>query len=410
MCFWLWPLSSSISYYFEAELCDVNRCQNGGTCYLVNGQTSVTTCACTGGYSGSSCDQLDICLSEPCQNGGTCTPVFNIFYSCGCQDGFSGVNCEIDEGPASCSDVVCQNGGECIEATFNSPLYCQCTPEFTGELCEERGNLCDVNKCQNGGTCYKISETWTTCSCVDGFTGPFCDQQNICLSEPCQNGGSCINTFNLFYSCKCQDGFTGINCEVGAEVPIDLDCSITECLNGGECIKPDDSGSLSYPDLWFCQCPVGFRGNFCEEQDELCGFNRCQNGGTCYLTEVSGVTTCACVEGFTGPSCEQNQKNCSIVGCLNKGSCIIDATDDWKCECPSYFSGEFCEEYDPCFFSPCLNGGRCSAFKGLPDCSCTEDFTGRFCEISSKADVTLLFQIKSLIIYVYLGSIKMVDI
>jgi hypothetical protein len=58
------------------------------------------------GYSGNECEiddttgvteaPFDICTTptNPCLNGGVCFPVFNIFYTCECPTGVSGVNCE----------------------------------------------------------------------------------------------------------------------------------------------------------------------------------------------------------------------------------------------------------------------------------------------------------------------------
>ncbi len=66
-------------------------------------------------------------------------------------------------------------------------------------------NPCDGIICNNGGTCVD-----GTCACLDGFSGPNCDSEDLCITESieCFNGGVCENG-----ACQCPTGFTGENCE-----------------------------------------------------------------------------------------------------------------------------------------------------------------------------------------------------
>lgn len=39
------------------------------------------------------------------------------------------------------------------------------------------GDFCDVNQCQNGGTCLKsLDQSPFFCLCAEGFTGPTCNE------------------------------------------------------------------------------------------------------------------------------------------------------------------------------------------------------------------------------------------
>ena len=77
---------------------------------------------------------IDECASSPCQNGGTCVDGFNS-YTCNCDVGYRGVNCEdIDE----CASSPCLNGGTCTDA-INS-FTCHCGSGYTGDICEQ-GNI-----------------------------------------------------------------------------------------------------------------------------------------------------------------------------------------------------------------------------------------------------------------------------
>ena len=78
---------------------------------------------------------IDDCASSPCQNGGTCVDGINS-YTCNCDLGFDGDNCETDID--DCASSPCQNGGTCNDG-INS-FSCDCVPGYTGDRCET-GNM-----------------------------------------------------------------------------------------------------------------------------------------------------------------------------------------------------------------------------------------------------------------------------
>ncbi len=70
----------------------------------------------------------------------------------------------------------------------------------------------------------------------------FTSCEEVCL-EDCKNGGSCVEG-----SCDCPDGFSGDSCQ-------NEDLCITQapnCLNGGTCLNGG------------CDCPEGYSGDTCE--------------------------------------------------------------------------------------------------------------------------------------------------
>lgn len=106
---------------------------------------------------------------------------------------------------------------------------------------------------------------------------PFSD--DVCVKEPCLNFEHCVtvpkfgSTLEIFeepnvrfrsietlltYSCFCPSGFTGLTTRYTCDTKIDL-CYSSPCQNGGIC-SATESG-------YYCDCPTGFQGQNCEEED-----------------------------------------------------------------------------------------------------------------------------------------------
>lgn len=95
---------------------------------------------------------------------------------------------------------------------------------------------------------------------------PFDD--NVCLREPCKNYMKCVSVLRF-----------------NSSAPF-----------------------ISSPSILFrpihpiaglrCRCPVGFTGDYCETEINLCYSNPCLNGGVCARRE--GGFTCICREDYTG--------------------------------------------------------------------------------------------------------------
>ncbi|KAM7412809.1 hypothetical protein PAMA_020270 [Pampus argenteus] len=135
----------------------------------------------------------DPCLTSPCQNGATCNKKIYISH-----------------------DVAVL---ESMAVIFVSPqkeiLNCTCPAGFTGPLCEEDINECEMSPCENEGTCVNTPGGFY-CQCQTGFSGPVCSSDvDECLKLKCKNGGTCSPTRNG-YHCYCVPGFegvSGVHCE-----------------------------------------------------------------------------------------------------------------------------------------------------------------------------------------------------
>lgn len=128
----------------------------------------------------------DPCLTSPCQNGAMCNK--NIFIS---------------------HNVAVLESLAVIYVSPQKEVFnCTCPVGFTGILCEDDIDECEVNPCENKGTCVNTAGSFY-CHCQSGFSGSVCSTDvDECLKVKCQNGGTCIPT-QEGYDCHCVAGFEG---------------------------------------------------------------------------------------------------------------------------------------------------------------------------------------------------------
>ncbi|XP_074011800.1 lactadherin isoform X1 [Numenius arquata] len=120
------------------------------------------------------------------------------------------------------------------------------------------GDFCEVNHCQNGGTCLTgINEAPFFCICPEGYVGIDCNEteKGPCHPNPCHNNGECQlvpNRGDVFtdYICKCPAGYDGVHCQNNKN-----DCHSQPCKNGGTCLDLDGD--------YACKCPSPFLGKTC---------------------------------------------------------------------------------------------------------------------------------------------------
>nr|XP_009305790.1 protein eyes shut homolog isoform X2 [Danio rerio] len=380
--------------------CASNMCENNSTCVDLHLSYN---CLCLPGWEGEYCQrETNECLSNPCKNNATCTDLLNA-YRCVCPQGWTGLDC--DEDVKECSSSPCLNGAHCVESDTPGEFSCTCPPFFTGPLCEQPYDPCELqrNPCLHNSTCRAQSDGTALCVCPVGFEGTRCEiDSDDCVSRPCQNRGICVDGVNS-YSCFCEPGFSGLHCEEDinecASNPCQNQAVCQDLVNGFQCscvpgyfgphcnldVNECDSSPclhesvcINKPGGFACVCSAGFSGKWCELNVDECKSNPCRNNGSC-IDGLNGYQ-CVCSRGFMGDHCERNTDECSSGPCVH-GSCL-DEIDAFSCQCEVGWTGHRCQiNINECEAHPCLNGGSCVDLLDKYACICADGFTGKNCDI-----------------------------
>ncbi|XP_046385384.1 sushi, von Willebrand factor type A, EGF and pentraxin domain-containing protein 1-like isoform X2 [Ischnura elegans] len=285
---------------------------------------------------------------------GTYQPLEGQSFCHQCPEGYStnfGSRNKIRRKATSITDCI----AECDPGTYSVDGLLPCTTCPKGYFASHRGSL----------NCSKCPENTTTIS--RGAIGKnLC--QDICLAgtisesgvQPCYlcpAGYFQHNTGKTF----CMKHEEGDEESAGVILPFN-GCLTLPCLNGATCIP------LSTPG-YYCSCPDGYTGTFCELQDDACLTEPCLNGGLCSSNGTSYL--CSCSQDFTGLNCEIISDPCSSSPCKNNGICMTYGTS-FECSCTAEFEGIQCERM-VCLSPPCTLNDSCILNGDEWECICGND-------------------------------------
>ncbi|KFP86688.1 Hyaluronan-binding protein 2, partial [Acanthisitta chloris] len=139
---------------------------------------------------------------------------------------------------------------------------------------------CSSNPCKNGGRCEAKGRDFS-CVCPKPYAGTTCEKvKDMCPSKSCRTGDCLITLTPPYFRCSCKHPYKTPNCKHASK-----QCSPNPCKNGGTCRRHRNRSKFT------CDCPVPFRGRFCEIKPTDCykedssGYrgrvNQAVNGHTC---------------------------------------------------------------------------------------------------------------------------------
>ena len=413
--------------------CQTNatRCEDGVTCLndgkCIN-QADGYMCQCSEDVTGKHCEYFDGCQNRNlCENGGTC---YNIQWfgrtSCQCTDGYYGHSCQHDVSTCS-SDFQC-GSSQCIES--RDRRYCLCP-----HLVVQKSQLCVSSELTS--QCWALDKIWTDeiVSQLSQFVRPYvningsmacgCDVDvmdnnceidvNECASNPCENGGECVDKKDG-YECDCEDsdapGYVGDHCKYRRG-----NCDPDLCQHGCTCER---YYFTSIGKVEICNCTsTGYKGGYCHIELDECKSDPCLHNGSC-VDQVNAFN-CNCSDtGYVGTHCDINAEHCPedntgqpCAGDINEcesspcrhGSCV-DELLEYRCDCSDTgYEGTHCDtEIDECASSPC-NQGNCTDDVNDFTCTCLAGYDGERCDVISDniTSSTKDSQLKNAIPYVVAG-------
>jgi hypothetical protein len=93
---------------------------------------------------------------------------------------------------------------------------------------------------------------------------------------------------------------------------------VDKCENNSTCVF-----DLLQPESYYCICPPGFEGVYCQRDERPCEplRNKCINNSTCNHYGPGKHYNCSCTLGFEGFHCEFDINDCPEGACENGGQC-----------------------------------------------------------------------------------------
>lgn len=140
-----------------------------------------------------------------------------------------------------------------------------------------------------------------------GYEGRFCQIPiDPCQVNPCENSGTCLPTMNKNFRCLCPENYSGRTCQIHMK----NFCSSSPCLFNATC--------ENLPNGYRCMCPTN---EICDKSKILT--KACSNTNQCIYGTCNTDGKCSCFPGWTGDFCSEDIDECLTNPCANQGTCYV---------------------------------------------------------------------------------------
>ncbi|XP_033106905.1 IgGFc-binding protein-like [Anneissia japonica] len=406
--------------------CTTLECSPNSTCSAVEGRRQ---CVCADGFYGNGLECMpDPCSNNPCENGGECISNGEGEYMCRCLRGWQGLHC--DEGDFGDGKILETNFSLVVQWDGVYGVDVSISAEYFNETCGLCGNyngdgsddftLPDgdiaLNEAEFGnGWIYNREECTTvevvlphpcnlttpeylnmaeaSCSVITAPTGPFaaCHEEvdpefyyDSCVYDLCatlpdlsalcpdvQTYATLCQAYGVEISLWRTPTFCPYDCPEGSSYSLCADACPRTCSD------PEEEMTCSKTCVEGCSCDDGLvlSGLQCVSPEQ-CGCNyegRYLKVDEFYINEYC-TEICTCMGN--------GSVECEPYSCYCLASCgVNDGAYGCFCAPPLIGDGLVCT-IDPCYNSPCRNGGTCVVADGDEDfnCLCPYLWTGPTCE------------------------------
>ncbi|XP_061164593.1 protein crumbs-like isoform X2 [Saccostrea echinata] len=371
----------------------------------------------------------DVCTYEsPCMHNGTCSNVFYNDFRCDCPRGFRGKNCseidfcDEDSCPKTATCRSLRNGFECIStALFDASSRVEYIPTLNPgrrikEISIQMRSLVKnglILFAQNGPyvlkirirggriqVLYHVRNGQTEIVDVD-YDVSDREFHTVTLRENVANMTLSVKgpsrniskdfTFNSGPTINLTAVFT--NEENNRKLSLGYYQGVGENLFYKGCLREVRIGGILLPFYtkneftnyntsiyleYFEALEVNVNKYGCSIAGS-CNYNQCKHSSVCQ-EDYYGYT-CQCPSGYSGHWCEKNVDDCATPPTCGRGGKCVDGVNAFTCQCRNGYSGTRCQNYtDPCNPDPCLHSGVCTDDGGTAVCNCTSGYIGNTCD------------------------------
>ncbi|KAI1728210.1 teneurin-4 [Ditylenchus destructor] len=316
---------------------------------------------------------------DQCNGHGKCEGTTQHF-TCSCNNGYSGNNCEIaDLNVIPCERSDCHDHGKCegVKAKFS----CKCDNGYVGNTCAD--TPCDNGACNGHGKCIGTSSNFN-CSCDNGWLYPAMEAIVI-TTEVAVERKTALLVLVIRVSLAVDVRIKIVTIKLTAMVTeLALEQYKMQLASAAKAIQAIVAKMQITMKFHVIEAIVTIMGIVLDRRIVLnvvviVAFREIDAKEHSALHKHNVTLTARAMEPLTAIHAHAAQVTpCDRSDCSEHGNCTGMKSAP-KCTCDSGRTGTHCEKETPCDSSDCSNHGTCTGSKANPTCTCGSGYCGSKC-------------------------------